>query len=454
MQHVWAMKPSDRTLKDFVPNILPSAIRSVIFGCETRCAVRHGPNSRKLIMLAVLALLHPMYRNVLWAQASASPHSAGRYELPRIHPDDAATREGFLSFYNTDYDAAVSSFEKAVAAHPEDPFAANHLLEAVLVRELDREGALEARLYMGTDFLHVEKPPVDNVTRARIHDLTARALSLSERILKKRPADVDALYTRGVTRSLSAIDLAFIDKAWFPALRTALGAYRDHRRVIQLSPGHSDAKLVVGVYLYILGALPFYERAVAFMFTLSGNKTKGMEYIRQAADAGGDASVDAKAAHMLFLARDHQYGQALEVARDLYRTYPHNFNFALAEAGLLRDSNNRPEAIASYHNLLALGQQGMFPHARLGRAAYDLGETLRSQRDYAAAAQAFESAARMFDTDRTPAARAALSAGQMYDLLQERASAIKKYEEVIALAGDSSADQEARRLLIKPYRLP
>jgi tetratricopeptide (TPR) repeat protein len=190
------------------------------------------------------------------------------------------------------------------------------------------------------------------------------------------------------------------------------------------------------------------------MFTLSGNKTKGMEYIQEAAYAGGEASVDAKAALFLFLARDRQYGKALEVARDLYRTYPHNFNFGMAEAGLLRDSSNFPGAIASYRNLLALGQQGMFPHARLGRAAYALGDTLRAQRDYAAAAQAFESAARMFDPDRAPAIKATLSAGQMYDLLQERDSAIKKYQEVIAVGGDSTEDREARRLMKKPYQLP
>ena len=92
--------------------------------------------------------------------------------------------------------------------------------------------------------------------------------------------------------------------------------------------------------------------------------------------------------------------------------------------------------------------------ARLGRAAYELGDTLRSQGDYAAAAQAFESAARMFDTDRASAIKATLSAGQMYDLLQERDSAIKKYEEVMALGGDSAEDREARRLMKKPYRLP
>ena len=96
----------------------------------------------------------------------------------------------------------------------------------------------------------------------------------------------------------------------------------------------------------------------------------------------------------------------------------------------------------------------MFPNARVSRAAYDLGSTLRSEGDYPAAAQAFESAASRSGPDRGRAARATLSAGEMYDLAQQRNTAIKKYEEVIAMDGDSPDGREARRLMKKPLRLP
>jgi len=56
--------------------------------------------------------------------------------------------EAFEHFYNSDYDLAIQDFEKTQKAHPDDPFATNHLLEAVLVREIDREGALNAELYL------------------------------------------------------------------------------------------------------------------------------------------------------------------------------------------------------------------------------------------------------------------------------------------------------------------
>lgn len=372
----------------------------------------------------------------------------------KVRPDDEATREGLDHFYNSDYDPAIQDFEKAQTAHPDDPFAANHLLEAVLVREIDREGALNAELYLGTEFLHAKKVLVDADARVRIQELTKQALYLSEERLKMKPEDADALYARGVTRSLAAMYEGLVEKSWYSAFRDALGAYDDHKRVLELAPNYSDAKLVVGVYSYIVAALPIYERVVALMLDIKSGKTEGIESVRQAANAGGEASVDAKTALSLFLAREHQYPEALSLVHELYRSYPHNFHYGLSEADLLRSSGKIPEALAAYRDLLALGQRNNFPHPRMDRAAMKLGQTLRSQGSYLAAANAFESVAQMSGVDREQVAQTKLLAGEMYDLLRERDAATRKYQEVIAMNVDSNEVREARRLLKDPYRNP
>jgi hypothetical protein len=56
--------------------------------------------------------------------------------------------------------------------------------------------------------------------------------------------------------------------------------------------------------------------------------------------------------------------------------------------------------------------------------------------------------------DHEESARANLLAGEMYDLLRERDSAIRKYEEIIATGNDSIETQEARRFLKRPYHEP
>lgn len=383
---------------------------------------------------------------------SASP--AQSVATVRARPEDAASHEAFEHFYNSDYDSAIQDFEKIQKAHPDDPFAANHLLEAVLVREIDREGSLTAELYVGNEFLRSKKVLVDPQVSVQLQELTKQALDLSDARLRAKPDDADALYARGVTRSLSAMYEGLIEKAWYTAFRNALGAYDDHKRVLELAPSYSDAKLVVGVYTYIAAALPIYERVVAMLFSIKGSKSEGIDSIRQAAAGGSDASVDAKTALSLFLSREHQYPEALSVTHELYRSYPHNFHFGLSEADLLRSSGNLPEAAAAYRNLLALGQQNMFPHPRMTAAANSLGQTLRSQRDYRAAADAFGSVAQMSGASREQIAKSKLLAGEMYDLSRERDSAINKYQEVIAMSDDSIDLQEARRLLKHPYHDP
>jgi len=410
----------------------------------------HHPPTEPIRGIGILILLFLIFDPSASAQ-NASPVSFSHPITLKVRPDDAATREGFERFYNSDYEAAIQDFEAAQKAHPDDPSAANHLLEAVLIRELDREGALTPQQYLGEDFLRVEKQALDPQVRDRIGELTRQAFSLSESRLRKDPTDADALYARGVTRALSATYEGLVEKAWFSALRSALGAYHDHKHVVELSPNYSDAKLVIGVYRYIVAALPIYEKYAAFVLAGSGSKSKGIEDIRQAATAGGETSVDAHTALTVFLARENRYSEALAFSEELYRTYPHNFEYGLTQADLLKISNHLPEAVAAYHKLIALGQQGEFPHARLGRAAYGLGESLHAQGDVAGAADAFESASRLSDGDHTQAAQAKLSAGKMYDLTGNRQVAVKLYGEIIAMGNDSAEVQEAQRLLKTPF---
>ena len=279
------------------------------------------------------------------------------------------------------------------------------------------------------------------------------AVDLTEERLKTKPDDADALYARGVARSLSAMYEGLVEKAWYSAFRNALGAYRDHKRVLVLAPNYSDAKLVVGVYEYIVAALPIYDRVAAFLLSIKGGKTEGLESVKEAAVAGGEASVDAKTALFSFSVREHQYPEALSQIRELYRSYPHNFIYGLSEADMFRSSGNIPEAVSAYRNLLALGQRNTFPHARLSRAAINLGITLRSQGDYRGATEAFEGVSRIPTADREQITRSKLLAGETYDLERARDSAIRKYQEVIATSNDAKEVEEAKYLLKAPLPL-
>ena len=156
-----------------------------------------------------------------------------------------------------DYDRSIQEFERLLDRRPNDPTAVNHLLTTVLMRELYRMGAMNSGEYANDSFVGEAHRAADPKVKEQIKQLVDRAQSLEEQQLKANPDDVDALYARGVTRAQFALYTALVERAWFSALRNAVGARRDHERVLELNPNYVDAKLVVGTHNYVMGSLPW-----------------------------------------------------------------------------------------------------------------------------------------------------------------------------------------------------
>src|SRR5438270_10466830 len=253
--------------------------------------------------------------------------------------NDALTKIGFENYYNADYEHAANAFEKVLDAHPDDPAAVNHLLSAVMFGELNRIGALDTSLYSNNSFLEQKREYVlDPKVRARIQELEARALKLAQERLQQEPNDVEALYARGVTRSMQSTYTGLVQKAWLSALGNAKGSREDHERVLKLDPTFSDAKTVVGTHEYIAGSLPWAMRMFAHVVGFGGNKQAGLKMLKEPGDAGGETSVDAKVILTLFLRREQRCEEALEVVRSLTASHPRNFLFSLEVANILKDS--------------------------------------------------------------------------------------------------------------------
>ena len=84
--------------------------------------------------------------------AQTNPQTAHPGDGPSFRPNDALNRSAFDHFYNLDYDRAVQEFDQVLQRHPDDPFAVNHLLTAVLFRELYVMGALNTGEYANDSF--------------------------------------------------------------------------------------------------------------------------------------------------------------------------------------------------------------------------------------------------------------------------------------------------------------
>ena len=389
-------------------------------------------------------------------QASSQARSAGSSAAPAISisssDHDSPVEVAFDHFYNMEYDRAIQEFQKIVDKSPNDPSAVNHLLSTVLLRELYRMGAMNSGEYASDSFIGEAHRTADPKVKEQIKRLVERAENLEEQELKADPNDVGALYSRGVTRAQFALYTALVERAWFSALRNAVGARRDHERVLELNPGYVDAKLVVGTHNYVMGSLPWSVKVAGALVGLSGTKEKGMEYLREVADSRGENSVDGKVVLSLFLRREHRYDQARELMHELAVRYPRNYLFPLEEANLLRSGGHAPEAAAAYRKVWQNGQEGKYDGLHYEIAAWGLGELLRGQKDYSGAADAYELVSEAPNPDPETLQKANLAAGEMYDLLQKRDLAMKKYETVLAENGSTPPAERARKHIREAYR--
>ncbi|HWF90835.1 MAG TPA: tetratricopeptide repeat protein [Terriglobales bacterium] len=384
---------------------------------------------------------------VCLGQTNSSPRAV---ITPAFRPSDPLNAVAYEHFYNLEYPRAVENFQQIVQRHPDDPFAVNHLLTAVLMRELYRMGAMNSGDYANNSFIGDAHHPADPKVKEQISKLVDRAETLEDARLKANPKDVDALYARGVTRANLSLYTALVERAWFSALRNAVGARRDHERVLELDPHYTDAKLVVGTHLYVLGSLPWSVKAAVAMVGLSGSKEKGIRYLEDAANSNGESSVDAKIVLALFLRREQRYQESLQIIRSLAATYPRNLLFALEEGNLLRAQGHNAEAAAVYKRVFEAGREGRYPSLHYELAALSLGDVLRSQKDYRGAVAAYLDVESVKDADPEYRQRAAIAAGQVYDSLSNRTYAVKEYQSVIAVDPKSPQADAARKCLQNP----
>jgi len=366
---------------------------------------------------------------------------------------DPLVREAYDHFYNLDYPGAVERFERFHGQHPGDPQATTLLLDAVLFQELYRLDMLDTTFYANDGFLtgrHATEE--DPKTRDRILALADEAIREADWRIDRNPNDIDALYARGWARSLKCTYLAMVERSFRSGLWLAIKAKDDHVRVLQLDPAYVDAKLVVGVYEYVVGALPLPFKILIGFTGITGSKTRGLEMLHDDGNRGVITSVEARTTTALFLRREARYKEAIQVIRGLKSQYPHDYLFCLEEANLRKDDGEGMGAVAAYREIVAdSAKPGYFFQARLELTYFGLGDALRGQRHYADAAQAYEQAAWTQNVGPELKIRSLVAAGECHDLNGERQLAIKDYQAAIIAGPDTSRADTARKHLRNAY---
>jgi tetratricopeptide (TPR) repeat protein len=226
----------------------------------------------------------------------------------------------------------------------------------------------------------------------------------------------------------------------------------DHVRVLQLDPDYVDAKLVVGVYEYVVGALPLPFKLLIGFVGMTGSKSRGLEMLTDDGNRGAVTNVEARTTIALFLRREARYKEAIQVVRTLKAEYPRDYLFSLEEANLRKDAGEGMGAVTAYRDILAANAKpGYYSSARLELTYFGLGDALRGQRHYNEAAQSYEQAAWTPNVGPELKIRSLLAAGECHDLSGERQLAVRDYQQAIDAGPNTSRADTARKHLRVAY---
>jgi len=388
---------------------------------------------------------------VAWISAPSARASSPAHSDPLNY--DPLVRDAFNHYYNLDYDGAMSRFEQVRAAHPNDPIATAYLLNCVLFHELYRLDLLDTTFYANDGFLSGKRTVAeDPKTREQIDALADTAIAQADARYAAHPDDLNALFVRGWARSLKAVHTAMVDRQYVAALRLALEAHSDHQHVLDKDPAYVDAKLVVGVYQYVIGSLSFGFKVVVGFAGIGGSKSRGLDLMYDSAARGVISSIESRTCLAFFLRRESQYKRAIAIVQTQEKEYPHNFLFALEEANLLKDDGQGQAAIAAYRKIVIDAQDNRYYiDAHLELAYFALGESLRGQKMYPDAIAAYERASNLPTTSPELKRRSLLAAGEVYDLLHQHDRARGEYLAVLAAGPDTSQADLARKYMRNAY---
>lgn len=323
----------------------------------------------------------------------------------------------------------------------------------VVFQQLWRLDLLDTTFYANDGFLTGKHTVVENPRlRDRIKALAQKAVDESNDELRKNPRDVNALFARGWARSLEAVYEAMVERSFGSALKLALQARDDDQRTLQIDPNYVDAKMVVGIYQYAVGSLPFGFKLLFGFAGIHGSKAAGESLLEDAAKRGVITSVESRTALALFLRRDAKYQQAIGINETLVAEYPHDFLFALERANLSKDAGQGMTAVDLYRQVIRDAQQpGYFASAHLELAYYGLGASLRGQRMYQESVEAFEKGADEPTTSPELKRRCLLAVGEDYDLMKERDKARQEYQAVINEGVNTAQGDLAKKYMRTSY---
>ena len=376
---------------------------------------------------------------------------------PPLDPASPLRERAFEAAYNLDYPDAVSYFNQALAADPNNTATHRAFAATTWLHIIFRRGSVTVDQYLGSiqrGDLTLDKPPAEDAATFSTH--SAKALQLAEARLAAHPNEVQALYDVGAAIGVIASYGATVDGRVLGSFRQARRAFDDHERVLALDPARKDAGLIVGTYRYIVSTLSFPVRWMAYVVGFGGDRALGVRLVEEAAKYPSDNQTDAKVALLLLYNREGRFADAIAVTKDLMARFPRNRIFCLEAGATALRAGKAAEADRMLSDGIARFAGDTRPRA-FGEEAlwsYKRGAARVALRNLPGAISDLDRASSLPARDWVKS-RIQLERGKIADLQGRRADATRAYQDAVKLSisgNDDETTDQAKGLLKTPFK--
>lgn len=192
-------------------------------------------------------------------------------------------------------------------------------------------------------------------------DKLEEVIDFCDDILDEDENNVDALFFKGGALGFRG-RLYSIRKNWFDAALDGKDALPLVYEAFKIDSTNEDVKLGFGIYNYYAEAIPEKYPFIkpAMIFFPSGDKDKGIQQLKTAAEKSKYAAIESKFFLLnLYYQFENNYNEALKYGEELHSLFPDNPIFEKYLGRIFIKKNDYQNACVYFSDILSKGERGM-----------------------------------------------------------------------------------------------
>jgi tetratricopeptide (TPR) repeat protein len=346
---------------------------------------------------------------------------------------DRLLRKGLDAIYHYELESADQQFDELVRRFPSHPIGYTQKAEIIWWRAL--------------------RSTKDKSLQASFERFTSEAFRKGEELLNQNPNDFYALFYLACAYGNQTRYGVYVTRSYYRAMRSGLDGYEYVKRAHQLNPDYVDCFIGIGAYNYFAGSLPWPVRMFSPLFGVKGDKAKGFEHLKLAAEKGEYGQTVAKMVLLIAYFNEKQFEECRKLLLELMDEFPTNPVFVTWMADLYSQRAKLDEGIRFLSERASkLKDSSSLSPLITSQIHFEIGRLQLRKGAFDDSITSFNKVMSQEINDAPLRTKSLLFRGFSQDLKKQRQLAVSDYRKVLDMTDVDDSQELARTFLNRPYQ--